>query len=186
MNRYSEKYIKKGKNTKMAKEFKLSPPWITFYREIEALFAQDPDVHVNWNEETYTVQVLVTGNDKADAIAQLLPEAKVFGNVKVTVSVRTALLKETSKIDLIKTAFEGNAAFAFEQTVDGVFTNPIHYVVFKKEVVQFFNDALNDIYGNKTTLYEEIAKDVIGESEGICFCTDSENKALGTPLGEWP
>ena len=36
---------------------------------------------------------------------------------------------------------------------------------------------MHDINGNCSTLYQEIAKDVFGEDEGICFCTDTEEKA---------
>ena len=66
--------------------------------------------------------------------------------------------------------------------------NPITYVVFVNEVVQYFNDDLGDVYGQCSTLYQEIAKDVFGETEGVFFCTDVEEPvyALGKPLGEWP
>ena len=50
-------------------------------------------------------------------------------------------------------------------------TNPLTYVVLKKEVVQFFNDNLNDIHGLETTLYQTIAKDVF-DGTGVFFCTD--------------
>ena len=30
----------------MAKEFKISPPWVKYYREIEALFGEDPDINI--------------------------------------------------------------------------------------------------------------------------------------------
>lgn len=73
---------------------------------------------------------------------------------------------------MYKAAFEGNAAFNYLETVEGVFTNPISYVVFANEVVQFFNDDLNDIHGLKSTLYEDIARDVFEKKDGMCFCTD--------------
>ena len=59
------------------------------------------------------------------------------------------------------------------------------YVVFKNRVVQFFNDNLNDIYGNISTLYQEIASDVFKEISGVNYCTDIEER-VGAPLGEWP
>lgn len=40
------------------------------------------------------------------------------------------------------------------------------------KVVQYFNDDLGDAHGVCSTLYQEIAKDVFGEHEGIFFCTN--------------
>jgi hypothetical protein len=57
--------------------------------------------------------------------------------------------------------------------------------VFEKKVVQFFNDQLDDINGNKSTLYQDIAKDVFEKHEGVYFCTAADGK-LSKPLGEWP
>ena len=71
-------------------------------------------------------------------------------------------------------------------TVNGVFTNPVSYVIFEKKVVQFFNDDLSDAHGNMTTLYKDVAKDVLGEHHGVFFCTDNGEENVGKPLGEWP
>ena len=60
-----------------------------------------------------------------------------------------------------------------------------NYVVFENKVVQFFNDDLSDIHGNKSTLYQEIAKDIFGDCDNIYFCTDTKEE-IGKPLGEWP
>lgn len=61
-------------------------------------------------------------------------------------------------------------------SAEGIFSNPITYIVFKNKVVQFWNDDLSDIYGNRSTLYQDIAKEIFGESSGIFFCTDKEEK----------
>ena len=62
------------------------------------------------------------------------------------------------------------------------------YVVFKNCVVQFFNDNLNDCHGVISTLYQDIAADVLtGEgAQGVYFNTDVERGQIGKPLGEWP
>jgi len=44
---------------------------------------------------------------------------------------------------------------------------------------------LNDIYGNTSTLYQDIAAEVFEDQPGIFYCTDIEGK-VGKPLGEWP
>ena len=154
------------------KKIKLAAPWITFYREIEALFKDDPEINVIFDEDDLVIRLWVENAAKADALNQLLPAEKSFGNVTVKISVIPANMSAPSRISLIETAFKGNPAFAFTESAEGIFTNPIHYVVFTNKVVQYYNDDLSDFYGNCSTLYQYIADDVIGSSEGICFCTD--------------
>ena len=150
---------------------KLSAPWFTYYREIVALFGKDPDIKITFDEENNNIKIFVDGQDKADAIDYLLPDEKEFGNVKVTIDVIPSN-KLMSRAEIIRKAFVGNPAYCYSATATGVYNNPITYVVFKPEVVQFWNDSLADINGNVNTLYELIAEDIIGGDEGIFFCTD--------------
>ena len=154
-------------------ELKMVSPWVNYYREIEALFSEDPEITVSYDEDTKTVKLYVDNTDKATALEKLIPAERIFGNVTVTVTVIPANQDGKTKIDLIKTLFKGNPVFKYASTVEGAFTNPIHYVVLEKEVVQYPADDLHDIHGLCSTLYQEIAKYVIGEDEGICFCTDN-------------
>ena len=155
---------------------KLSSPWVTFYREIEALFSEDPDVKVVFceAEEDYkdpVVKLYVNGQEKSEAIEELLPETKTFGNVTVYVEVIPDNEPKTT-ISTIKKAFEGNPALSYIATLTDLYNNPINYVVFKNKVVQFYNDNMGDINGNKSTLYQDIADDVFENLEGVFFCTD--------------
>ena len=161
------------KNQYLNRETHLSSPWITYFRKLEALFSEDPDVQVKFDEDDLVVRVLVSGTDKADALARLLPNNVSFGNVSVTVRVIPANA-EKKKIDLIRDAFNGNPIFSYATTVEGVMTNPISYAVFKPEVCQFWNDNLHDPHGLVSDLYENIAREIIGEDGGICFSTDSK------------
>ena len=65
----------------------LSSPWVNFYRELEALFAKDPEVKVVYDEEKNDVKLYVDNLAKADALAQLLPVERTFGNITITVTV---------------------------------------------------------------------------------------------------
>lgn len=140
-------------------------------QEIKALFKKDPEIRVEYDEENVHLKLFVENTHKADALTNILPVQKTFGNVILTIDVIPANTEE-SLSQMYKAAFEGNAAFNYLETVEGVFTNPISYVVFANEVVQFFNDDLNDIHGLKSTLYEDIARDVFEKKDGMCFCTD--------------
>lgn len=91
-----------------------------------------------------------------------------------------------SKTDLFKAAFAGNPAVSYIESVDAYGQN-FNYVVFEKEVVQYFNDNMGDLHGVESTLYQDIAKEVFEDYSGIFFCTDIEDSlSFGTPLGEWP
>ncbi len=151
---------------------KMSAPWFEFYRKIEALFEQDPEVNVTYDDDAKTVKVFVENCRKADAIAKLLPVTKNFGGVELKIEVIPAN-DEESAIDIIEEAFYGNPALAYTHHVKTPLGD-FDYVVFQNRVVQYYNDELCDINGNKSTLYQEIAKDVF-ENTNVFFCTDTED-----------
>lgn len=161
------------------KKFKLSSPWVSYYNKLVALFGDDPDIKINYNEDENVVTLYVEGTDKAEAIDALLPEEKVFGNVTLKITVVPANAPKT-KIDIYRKAFEGNPAYSYAVTVAGISSNDFNFVVFKNKVVQYWNDNLGDINGNESTLYQNIANDVFEDKDGIYFCTDTE-KNLGVP-----
>jgi hypothetical protein len=157
---------------------KLSPPWVNFYHEIAALFEQDPEVKVVYDEENYTIQLYVSNGRKADALAKLLPAEKDFGNVRICISVIPANENTEDPVSNFRDAFAGNAAVDNVVSIDTPF-GKMNYVVFVPQVVQYFNDDISDLYGNRTTLFQEIAKDVFGDTYGVNFCTDNTNGYFG-------
>ena len=153
----------------------LSSPWAIYYRQLEALFMKDPQVKVIFDADIPEVQIRVEGEEKAEAISKLLPITKDFGAVTLNIKVIPANMLEESRIALFQKAFEGNEGFSRIEIVDNEFlSNPINFVVFKKEVVQYFNDDIGDLHGVCSTLYQDIAKDIFGQAEGIFFCTEVE------------
>ena len=173
--------------------FKMSPPWILYVSQINALFSNDPDITIEYDNDSVEVKLYVNNNKKAAALMYLLPFEKEFGNVTLDIIIIPSNHNAVEKVDLttakeyFEAAFENNPVFAFTHVVQGIFTNTLTYVVFKNRVVQFFADNLNDIHGNISTLYQELAKDVFNKDviPGVLFCTDIEEK-VGKPLGEWP
>ncbi len=158
----------------MAIKFGKSAPWVEYYREVEALFSEDPQVKVIYDEDDASLKLLVDDAKKAEALTELLPVEKTFGNISLPIEVVPSnLLKKTPKINLIYEAFKDNEAVSYIEQAPNIFTNPIYYVVFKKKVVQYFNDDLSDAHGVRSTLYQDIAKDVLGEEAGVYFCTDT-------------
>jgi ubiquitin C len=91
--------------------------------------------------------------------------------------------------EALRIAFKNNDALSFIHCVETMFKDRVTYVVFRKTVVQYFCDNMMDIHGVKSTLYEDIARDVfegVLDNNMISFCTDTYGVSLGKPLGEWP
>lgn len=157
----------------MAK-LKLSPPWSIFYDEIKAMFAKDPEVKVVMDEDHYTVHVFVEKARKSAAISKILEQERKFGRITLKVVVPPPDDKEAeifeSDIDVYKAAFENNPRLSYIQPKRCIFDTSF-FVVFKNEVIQYFNDDISDVNGNCSTLAEEIARDIfIGNKPN--FCTD--------------
>ena len=150
----------------------LSSPWVTFIHEIQMLFGQDPDISIVADIEEPEIKLYVDNIQKADALNKLLPDHKDFGNVTLKISVVPSnIATDDSPVAIIRKAFDGNPVLSFATTVDAKIGS-FSYAVFKNEVVQFFNDQLDDLHGNKSMLYQDIAKDVFGNVSGVFYCTD--------------
>ena len=172
---------------------KILPPWSITIRKLEALFDGDPQIAFNTDfSGAHPAVVLACNNgDKVAALQKLLPDEVVFGGVTLKVMIDGVPSNRAfaTKKELFETAFNGNPAFAYAVTPgDDSWWISTTYVVFKNYVVQFFADNLNDCHGVISTLYQDIAEELLtGEAaQGVYFNTDVERGALGKPLGEWP
>lgn len=160
----------------MNNELRLSAPWILFYKAIEALFKKDKAVKTAYDDENKTIKLYVDGDRKVEALSKLLPQERNFGGVIVKIEVIPANEMKT-QADLFKAAFDGNYAFAYIREVTDPFSNRGSYVVFKRDVVQYWADNLSDINGNISTLYEDLARTVF-EDSGVFFCTTEADQTI--------
>lgn len=171
------------------KKVGLLAPWVTLYHKLDELFAGDPKVMVTnsfMENRSTNIKIYVNGDKKVAALKKLIPDHFQFGNVTANISIIPANnLEEDDFCQLFRDAFKGNEAVKEIYTVESPLKIRATYVIFKKEVVQFFNDDVSDAHGNCSTLYQEIAKDIFNPCPGIMFCTDNEDKTE-KPLGEWP
>lgn len=163
----------------------LIAPWNEYYEELNAFFKDDPDVTVLYDEEEKNIKVLVQETIKAEALTHLLKDEVEFGGIKLTVTVVPAneVTKGVKKLvtnignnenygEMFERALVNNGAFAFTYTIDNVMGFNAVYVVFKKKVIQYYNDNLGDLNGMKSTLAEYIARDIFTTHNGVFFCTD--------------
>lgn len=155
---------------------KLSPPWDTYVHYIESIFKGDPEVHLIYDEPNRLLKILVDEQEKYEAIDTIMPTSVSFGNVTLIIEVVPADgVCDDNHVDLFKKAFKGNPNVKDIVSID-MFGGKMNYMIFKKEVIQFFNDDLSDIHGVHSTLNETIARELFGSKYAdIFFCTDTEN-----------
>jgi len=166
----------------MAK-LKKSPPWQTYYDELTALFGEDPDIQILYDEDKQEIKMYVDNADKADALAALLPSVQEFGNVKLKVNIvpGNARFGVDDTKPPFEVAFAGNPVVSFIEKTAGIFEAT--YVVFVNEVVQYFDDNIGDIHGMQSTLYQDIAKRIFPDAKGVFFCTDLPGMPVDELLG---
>ena len=146
-------------------------PWVVYAKKVQELFGKDEGVKVEFTNEPPHLKLYVEGDGKADAISKLLPGEVTFGNVTMPIEVVPSNLDD-SRMSLLKRAFEGNPVVK-EFRITEAFGNTLDFLIFKKEVVQYKNDDISEADGVCSTLYQDIAKEVLGESEGVYFCTST-------------
>ena len=173
---------------------KVSPPWVTYINKVQALFDGDPQIacNLNWNAPNPSIVLACNNGDKVAALQKILPEEITFGGVTLKVGVDGVPSNRAfkNKKELFEVAFEKNPAFAYAVSPvdEGYNWFAAVYVVFQNCVVQVFADNLNDCHGVISTLYQDIAEEILtGEgAQGVFFNTNVERGQLGKPLGEWP
>ena len=152
---------------------KLSSPWVSYVHKLQALFGPDPDITVRYDEDRGAVYLNVHGYDKAKALEHLLPAVVTFGIVSIDVII-VPDNNEPDIVELYRKALEGNPLFSkvISLKPEGS-SNAFNYVMFKKEVVQFWDDNLSDPHGNITTLAQNIAGEVLLRPE-MHFSTEQD------------
>ena len=172
---------------------KILPPWTITIRKLEALFDGDPQIAFNtdFSGDHPTVVLACNNSDKVTALQQILPEEVSFGNVKLRVMVDGTPSNRTfrSKVELFDTAFKGNPAYAYSvcPAEEGYQWIGTTYVVFNNCVVQFAADNLNDCHGIISTLYQDIAEELLigSATNGVFYNTNVERANLGKSVEDW-
>ena len=161
----------------MAK-LKLSPPWVLYYKKLNTLFEYDKDVLVIYDEDEMEIKLYCSDNNKSEALSLLLPNTISFGDVELKITVIPSNEK-TNKVKItinnpetaIYVLFNTNNDYVESVEVIPTPFGKFTYVIFIKEVVQYFEDNLSDFYGIKSTLCEDIAREIFKDIDGVFFCT---------------
>lgn len=156
-------------------KMKLSPPWITYYHKVQALFEKDDSVTVEFDEDNYCLNIIVERDiEKGEAIQKLLPSTKVFGNNIMKINVIT--IQEPKQIltaQIFANAFKNNPVVEDVISASDILRDDQTYIMFQNKVVQFFNDNISDYNGVCSTLYQDIAEDVFRDFTDVHYCTST-------------
>lgn len=154
----------------------LSPPWDIYVSKVKALFKGDKEVVLKYDEDERTLNMFVSSFVKAEALNKIMPKNVSFGNVSLIINIITPDDEISDIADTFRAAFKDNPNVTDIVSIKDPFDNYINYMIFKKEVVQFYDDDISDIYGLCSTLNEDIAREVFSEFKSdIRFCTDIKN-----------
>lgn len=172
---------------------KILAPWVITMRKFEALFDGDPQIAFNTDYSGLHPAIVLACNngDKVTALQQILPSSVNYGGVELDIIIDgiPSNIAFKNKKEVFEAAFKGNPAFAYcvAPTLDGYNWFDVVYVVFNNTVVQFFADNLNDCHGVISTLYQNIAEDILtGEAvQGVYFNTNVEVGKLGVAPETW-
>lgn len=147
-------------------------PWVIYVKQLEALFGKDPAVKIVYDNDLPKVSLYVDGQEKADAIAKILPITKQFGNITLHIEVIPSNT-DKSAVDILVDAFKGNPVLSYVQKIEtsGMLENTI-FVVFKNFVTQYASDNLFDVNGLTSCLLQDIAGEVIEIDADVRYCTD--------------
>lgn len=154
----------------------LSAPWEIYCRKVQALFSKDPEIVVSDITQrggTRVMTIRTCDMGKYNALMQVFPTVKYFGDAALQIDIPAPESKfEQDLFDIMQDLFDGNDAVDKVCVSLDPFGNEQTYVMFKPEVVQFFNDNIRDYNGICTTVAENLARDVLEEdAEHVNFCT---------------
>lgn len=164
------------------KSVDLIAPWREYHKKIVELFKNDPDITVDADDPDFVYEVIheinihVDDSEKAMALMMILPKEKEFGAGNITkINVIPKLLSGVTQSWIYEIAFRNNPALSSTMHVeDELITNPLDYIIFDKKVVQYFNDDIGNPAGIRSTLYQDIAKEVFDERPGVFYTTKAE------------
>ena len=81
---------------------KVSAPWVTYYHQLQALFGQDPEINVAFDNDTRQITLYVNNTNKAEALERLLPAEKQYGNVVQKITIVPANMDKENYMKLFK------------------------------------------------------------------------------------
>lgn len=160
----------------------LQSPWVEHWWLVKTMFKNDDDIKIEdieyLDDGKYEANIIVKDENKAAALNDVLCKVNEFGNVTLTFNIFANMNKQGDsngvvELDDYKKLFNEKIADQFIELQD-IFGNYHYFVVFKREVVSFYNDDLTDPWGMWNGLYQNIAEKIF-VSSNVMFSTAPED-----------
>lgn len=157
----------------MEKKTAISPPWYTLYNKFEEMFGDDPEITLDIDQKEDGVYIIFESRNSAklNALDRMLKPSFNYGNVNVFLDFRVANDSAINTYDLAIDAFSGNPMF--EDIIPRSFMPGLQpdqvCVILQKKIIQFFDNNLNDFYGNLNFLPTDVAKELFVENDALQF-----------------
>lgn len=159
----------------------LSAPWDIYRKKLLALFDKDEDIEVKEITDDYELHIVSSNMRKFNALRNLLPPIKTFGNVTLRIIVD---YKEYtfSYRQAIKDLFADNGRV--KQIIDGKDRSniPHVFVLFKPEVIQFFSDNMFDYNGLWSGLAQDLCTEIFEGAQTNCVHFSTDRVASDSPF----
>ncbi len=158
---------------------RLSPPWYTLWNKVKYSIGEDPEVVVGdlqTQSDPFIIPIRVDNRQKAQALASIMNPSYSLGNIHINVEISDSSGKIISPInptspeqlsEMVQTGLQGNHLF-LKVVTQPLFPNArlIVFPVFKKEVIQFYNDDLSDLYNNFNNVAALVFQNVLKPAPG--------------------
>lgn len=161
-------------------KLKLSAPWEQVHHKIKAFFEGDKEVTIDEegiNYDDMTLKINVTNPEKYRALARRLKKEYDFGTnkpLRILIDYNPDGARQYDPVIDVQTIMKGNPLFSELKTVQDPITGMnYHFCIFKKQVVQYFDDMFNDLHGLRSTLAQDIALDIFEDTQ-VMYSTSNK------------
>ena len=160
----------------MSKKVGLSSPVVIYVKKLQTLFAEDPDVCIEYDDnDPEAVNITVGDPEKFYALSSVMESEVEFGNLHLSIYIWPADLSEDNKVEMFKKIFKDSSIVSSIDEIkpDGT-SGKLTYISFRNQVVKYWADNLGNPHGNSFTLFETIANDIFENHNGVFFTTAEE------------
>lgn len=169
---------KKTTSSKKAlKALTLSSPWVSYHNMVAAFFKGDSEIVVGdvnkAKDGVYKFVIKSDNKDKIAALNKILIKDITMGNVTLQIRPQSRRVSD-GKVTLkdFEVAFTGNKYYKNIQTIAKGLFPEMSYIMMSAEPVQFYNDQLDDYYGNKTMVVRDIMDIICVKLDNVYFSTE--------------
>lgn len=141
---------------------KIEAPWYRFYKILVSLFANDASINIKCSDvsnEIFAINFTSVDTRKLAAIRKVIGEERQMGNTRVLITYSDEA--SPLSLDEFVAAFKDTGYLVDAKTAETPTGDPIFFPIMKKDIIQFYNDNLNDYYGNLSLTVTDAVKEVM-------------------------